>query len=110
MASFSNATIAEESLYHVICRMNNTIYEHFEENYRCVQTFLNSPFVQKYKDMLVKDLKKRLKQLKLKCEEINEIKYLSRLLRDRLHKDRENPKSINQPEVCNHDECIAKNF
>ena len=41
---------------------------------------------------------------------MNEIKYVFRLLRDRLFKDRENPNSINQREVGNHDECIAKNF
>ena len=47
-----------------------------------MQTFLNSPFVHKYKDMSVKDLKKRLKQLKFKCDDINEFKYVFRLLRD----------------------------
>ena len=72
--AFSNASIAEESLDHVIRRMNNTIYEYLKENYGCVQTLLNTPFVRKYKDILIKDLQKRLKQLKLKCDDINETR------------------------------------
>ena len=38
------------------------------------------------------------------------MKHVSRLLRDRLRKDRESPNTINQHEVGNHDEYIAKNF
>jgi len=109
-AAFSNVPITDESLDHVIRKMNETIYDYVKENYGYVQSILNSPFVHKYKDMSVTDLKKCLKQLKLKCEDINEIKYVSRLLRDRLRKDGEHPSSIDQTGVCIHDECIAKNF
>ena len=65
------------------CKMNDTIYYNFKENYGCVQRILTSPYVHKYKDMSVKDIEKRLKQLKLKCEDINETRYVSRLLKDR---------------------------
>ena len=64
------------------CKMNDTTYYYFKENYGCVQRILTSPYVHKYKDMSAKDLKTGLKTLKLKCEDINETRYVTRLLKD----------------------------
>ena len=65
--------------------LNNTIYDYFARNYGHIETIPGKNLENKYKDYTVKDLKKALKCLKLSTNsDITEIKYVLRVLRDKL--------------------------
>jgi hypothetical protein len=65
----------------------------------------------KYKNHSIKDLKKALKLLKLSNSDLAEIKYVSRLVRNKL---KSNPTNDNMPnntnESLNHDKYFERNF
>ena len=103
-AAFSNPPITAASLDHVIYNMNSVIYQYYKDSYGCVNDSSTSAFVSKYKDASVKDLKKGLKQLKLECVDISEIKYVSRLLRKKICKSKSLTNDLNTHGVNDHDE------
>ena len=109
-AAFLNTPITAASLHHVVCNMNNVLYRYYKENYGCVNDSSTFAFVSQYKDASVRELKKRLKQLKLECVEISEIKYVSRLLRRKICKPGSLAHDINGHGISDHDEYIGKNF
>ena len=109
-AAFSNTPITAASLNHVVCNMNNVLYQYCKENYGCVNNSWTSVLVSKCKDASVRELKKRLKQLKLECVDISKIKYVSRLLRRKICKPGSLAQDLNAHGISDHDECIGKNF
>ena len=109
-AAFSNTPITAASLNHVVCNMNNVLYRYYKENYGCVNDSSTSAFVSKYKDASVRELKNRLKQLKLECVDISEIKYVSRLLRRKICKPGSLAHDMNAHCISDHDEYISKSF
>ena len=109
-AAFPNNSITAASLNHVVCNMNNILYRYYKENYGCVNDSSTSAFVSKYKDASVRELKKRLKQLKLACVDISEIKYVSRLLQRKMCKPGSLAQDMNAHCISDHDEYIDKKF
>jgi len=90
-----------------IRQLNETIYNYFSGTYGYTKTTLNTHFAEKYKDQTAKELKKSLKILKKSNNDLDEIKYVSRLLRDKL---RNGNKSNNDQSLQDHDHYINKNF
>jgi len=109
-AACPNAPITAAFLDHVIYNMNSVIYQYYKDSYGYVNDSSTSAFVSKYKDASVKDLKKGLKQLKLECVDISEIKYMSRLLRKKICKCKSLTNDLNTHGVNDHDQYMGKNF
>ena len=89
--------------------MNNTIYNYFADNFGYTETIPDENVVNKYKDLTVKDLKKALRNLKSTNSDPTEIRYVSRILRDKLRND--NTQSDPKQDVrLNHDKYFQRNF
>ena len=90
-----------------IQELNNTIYDYFARIFGHIETIPDKNLENRYKDHTVKDLKKALKCLKLSTNsDITEIKYASRVLRDKLH----NNSDTQQDQSFNHDKYLQRNF
>ena len=80
------------------------IYNYFKETCGVLDRDLNKDLDEKYSKHSSKELKKLLKSLKANESPLQEVKFVSHLLRSKLGK------SNNNPIIENHDEYIAKNF
>ena len=88
--------------------MSDTIYNYFKDSYGIINSTNHSnPLFTKYKDLFPKSLKKELKQLKNTNAPLNEIKFVSHLLRAKLRNQHDT--SSNSCTV-NRDRYIANNL
>jgi len=90
-----------------IKQLNDVVYNYFQTNYGNVKTN-DSAFIDKYKNYSTKDLKKALKILKSSNNNVEEIKYVARTLRDKLQKSQHDPDKTDIN--IDHDKYISKNF
>ena len=67
-----------------IALMNSTIYNYFKDNFRYSEDFISDQMINKYKDMPKRSLKVALTFLKQSQASPQEIRYVARLLRNRL--------------------------
>ena len=85
IAVFGNFRMQPTSIDLTIEFMNNTIYDYFANLYGTVNsTNHTNAFCGKYKHLTPKSLKHQLKQLKMSDAPLQEIKYVSQLLRSKL--------------------------
>ena len=104
---FLNHPITAQNLSSSIKLLNDTIYDYFSANFGQVAQATDERLIKKYEDKSKYDLKKSLKVLKHSASaDIAEIKYVSRLLRDKL---RNNTSQVNTDPM-NHDYSISKKF
>ena len=104
---FLNPPITAQNLSSSIKLLNDTISDYFSANLGQVAQATDERLMKKYGDKSKHDLKKSLKVLKHSANaDIAEIKYVSRLLRDKL---RNNTSQVNTDPM-NHDYSISKNF
>ena len=73
--------------------MNSTIYNYFYDNFGYSEDFISDELVNKYKDLTKKSLKSNLKFVKQSQASPNEIRYVLRLLRNRIRTSAEIPSS-----------------
>ena len=86
--------------------LNISIYNYFKENYGTVKSQVDKELVEKYKEYSTHSLKKALKRLKLAAAPVNDIRYVSQLLRSKLsHKSASSSISTDD-----YDKHISKNF
>ena len=107
-----NQPINIQDLNSKINHMNETIYNYFSENFgNDKQRVCNDQFKTKYADLTTKQLKKSLQSLKLNCGNVTEIQYVSRELRKRIRKEKDN-NSVNDVnnKMIDHDSLITKSF
>ena len=97
--------INSSNLNESIQLLNATIYTYFEENFGYSDEVYNEELINKYKDMPKRSLKTNLKFLKQTQASPLEIKYVSRLLRNKLRNTTGKPTS-----EIDHNEQIKKNF
>ena len=103
-----NAPIESQGLNTTIKGLNNTVYNYFADNFGYTETLPDENLISKYRDHTVKNLKKALKDLKSKDSDLEEIKYVSRTLRNKL---RNNSHETPRPDdIFNHDEYIERSF
>ena len=118
LALQSNQPITSQDLDSNIKLLNNIVYEYFAKNFGHTDSTPDNSLVNKYKDYTVKDLKKALKTLKSTNSEPDEIKYVSHILRAKLHLNNNNNQSSesglddshSNSQTRNHDKYIQKNF
>ena len=96
---FLNHPITAQNLSSSIKLLNDTIYDYFSANFGQVAQATDERLIKKYEDKSKHDPKKSR-------ADIPEIKYVSRLLRDKL---RNNTSQVNTDPM-NHDYSISKNF
>ncbi|CAB3982987.1 Hypothetical predicted protein [Paramuricea clavata] len=80
----SNDPITSQDLNSNIKLLNNIIYDYVAQNFGYSESVPVNSLLNKYKDYEIKDLKKALKTLKSTNGELDEIKYVSHILRDKL--------------------------
>ena len=85
-----------------------SIYNYFVDNFGNVETAPDEKLVAKYKDHSIKDLKKALSNLKSTNSEVAEIKYVSRILRNKLRNHGDIQTDSNRDNSFNHDKYIKK--
>ena len=85
--------------------LNATIYTYFEENFGYSDEVYNEELINKYKDMPIPSLKTNLKFLKQTQASPLEIKYVSRLLCNKLRNTTGKPTS-----EIDHNEQIKRTF
>ena len=88
IAASIDFSLLSENLGSYVLNIQNQIYEYFESTFGCVQE-VSHEFDEKYINMSVKSLKSALKQFKRNNADLEEIQYLSRLIRSRLNKQKE---------------------
>ncbi len=97
-----------------IKHLNETMYTYFANNFGFVESLPDNTLVDKYKNHSIKELKKALKLLKLTDSDVVEIKYVSRLMRNKLKTNPNNNLDNNFPnstdESFNHDKYFERNF
>ena len=91
-AAFSNQPMIASDIDSNIKTMSNIIYAYFVHRHGYVDPFpdRNNSILQKYCNASIKDLKKRLKQLKLSKGDIDEIRLVSKYLRNKLNRKTDN--------------------
>ena len=97
--------INSSNLNESIQLLNAIIYTYFEENFGYSDEVYNEELINKYKDMPNRSLKTNSKLLKQTQASPLEIKYVSRLLRNKLRNTTGKPTS-----EIDHNEKIKKNF
>ena len=103
-----NGPIKSQELDASIQVLDNTIYDYFARTYGHIGTIPDKNLNNKYKDHTLKDLKKALKCLKLSTNsDITEIKYVSRVLRDKLRNSNNTQTDTQQDQSFNHDKYIS---
>ncbi|CAB4040985.1 Hypothetical predicted protein [Paramuricea clavata] len=80
----SNPPITSDDLNISIKLLNDTIYTYFAGNFGFVERLPDKLLNNKYKNHSIKDLKKALKLLKLSNSELAEIRYVPRLVQNKL--------------------------
>ncbi|CAB3986127.1 Hypothetical predicted protein [Paramuricea clavata] len=105
----SNDPITSQDLNSNIKLLNNNIYDYFAQNFGYSESVPDNSLLNKYKDYEIKDLKKALKTLKSTNGELDEIKYVSHILRDKLRSNN-NESCLDSSQSLNHDKYIGKNF
>ena len=107
----SNPPITSDDLNTSIKLLNDTIYTYFAGNFGFVERLPDKLLNDKYKNHSIKDLKKALKLLKLSNSDLAEIKYVSRLVRNKLKSNTTNDNMHNSTnESFNHDKHFERNF
>ena len=107
----SNPPITSDDLNTSIKLLNDTIYTYFAGNFGFVERLSDKLLNDKYKIHNIKDLKKALKLLKLSNSDLAEIKYVSRLVRNKLKSNTTNDNMHNSTnESFNHDKYFERNF
>ena len=107
----SNAPIKSQDLNASIKLLNTTIYNYFAENFGYVERLPGDSLYNKYDNYSIKDLKKALKGLKSSNSDLAEIRYVSRLVRNKLKTKATNDNlSNNKDEPFNHDKFLERNF
>jgi len=91
MVSLPISGLHSSSIDDSIDLMNSTIYNYFYDNFGYSEDFISDELVNKYKDLTKKSLKSNLKFLKQSQASPNEIRYVSRLLRNRIRTSAEIP-------------------
>ena len=105
-----NAPIRNADLNSPISILNNTIYNYIAENFGYVESLPDKSLKEKYENYNVKNLKKALKTLKTSKSNLAEIKYFSRLLRNKLDANTVNKATNTADESLNHDNYVERNF
>ena len=90
--------------------LNDTIYNYFATNFGYTETVPEENVINKYKDLPVKDLKKALRNLESTNPDLTEMKYVSRILRDKLRNDNIHKSDLKQNVRINHDKYFQRNF
>ena len=90
--------------------LNNTIYNYFAENFGYVKRLPDKSLKEKYENHNAKDLKKALKTLKTLKSNLAEIKYVSRLLRNKLDANTVNKATNTADESLNQNNYVERNF
>ena len=103
---FSSDSI--DSINGYVNLINKTIYRYFKDNYGTVKSDVEQVLVPKNNTYSVHSLKKALKRLKLSDASLEEIQYVSRLLRSKLQ--RTSLSSITSSSHKYHDRYISKKF
>ena len=85
-----------------IKQMNTAIYDYFKNNIGLTDEATQSSLLDKYKEMSKNELKSQLSKLKSTHAPLDEIKYVSKLLRSKLTKS--------NVSISNHDDKIQTNF
>ena len=107
----SNAPIKSQDLNASIRLLNTTIYNYFAENFGYVERLPDDSLYNKYENYSIKDLKKALKEPKSSNSDLAEIRYVSRLVRNKLKTKATNDNlSNNKDEPFNHDKFLERNF
>ena len=106
----SNDPITSQDLNSNIKLLNNIIYDYFAQNFGYSESVPDNSLLNKYKDYEIKDLKKALKTLKSTSGELDEIKYVSHILRGKLRSNNNNESSLDSSQSLNHDKYIGKKF
>ena len=88
--------------------INNTIYRYFKDNYGTVKSDVEQVLLQKYSTYSVNSLKKAVKRVKLSDASLEEIQYVSRLLRSKLQRNSLSPVASSSHK--SHDRYISKSF
>ena len=105
---FGNFQMQPTSIDLTIEFMNNTIYNYFANLYGTVNsTNHTNAFCGKYKHLTPKSLKHQLKQLKMNDAHLQEIKYVSQLLRSKLKSQDSTHSSAT---AVNQDRYVSKNL
>ena len=103
--------IASQDINSKIKLLNDAVYNYFADNYGYCETVPDQNLITKYKDYMVKELKKALQQLKSNKCDLSEIKYVSRTLRDKLRSNSNNANGSSSNEsFFNHDQYLGRNF
>ena len=105
LALASDPLITNHDLNSSIRQLNDTIYNHFAQNFGFVESLPDNTLVDKYQNHSIKELKKALKLLKLTDSDLSGIKYVSRLVRNEF---KTNPNSTDKS--FNHDKYFEHNF
>ncbi len=107
----SDSPIKCQDLNASINLLNTTIYNYFAENVGYVERLPDDSLYDKYDNYSIKDLKKALKQLKSSNAELAEIRYVSRLVRNKIKTKATNViLPNNNDESFNHDKYLERNF
>ena len=109
-ALFLNGPITSHDLSTSIQSLNDTIYNYFATNFGYTETVPEENVINKYKDLPVKDLKKALRNLKSTNSDLTGIRYVSRILRDKLRNDNIPKSDLKQDVRINHDKYFQRNF
>ena len=107
-AVLSNQPISNEGLDSIIEQLNNTIFEYYRRTHCKVDRGDDVDLSTKYQLHTVTDLKRELKHLKQHNGNINEIKFVSRRLRNLLSIKSRSEQTVNTN--IDHDKYIRNNF
>ena len=109
----TNGPIISQDIDSKIKHLNSVIYNYFANNFGHNATVPDKNMVDLYKEYTIKDLKKALQNLKSNNGDLNEIKYVSRTLRDKLRNNSINcinADVLNNTESFNHNKYLEQNF
>ena len=101
----SKFTLRQYSIGEAIIHMNEIIFNYCKDTYGFQENNSNTGLVEKYQHHSLKNLKKGLKLLKDSQASLDEIRYVSRLLRSKLTKK---TSTITCCETLDHDLSISK--
>ena len=107
----TNHPITLQDINSKIKLLNDAVYNYFADNYGYCETVPDQNLITKYKEYMVKELKKALQHLKFNQGNLSEIKYVSRALREklRINSNRADGLSSNES-FFNHDQYLGRNF
>ena len=84
MNSLPTSDLKSSCINTSIITMNETIYDYFHDNFGHSEDFVNDQIIEKYRDSSKRSLKTDLKYLKQSQAPISEIRYVARLLRQKI--------------------------